>query len=59
MDFEQPVRNMDSEIGVNPDQMGVEGAWWALTEAIRDDWLPKLLARVHDDVSGICQPSLR
>jgi hypothetical protein len=25
MDFKQPVRDMDSEIGVDPDQMGVEG----------------------------------
>ncbi len=25
MDFEQPVRDMDAEIRVYPDQMGVEG----------------------------------
>ena len=25
MDFEQPVRDMDAEIGVDPDQVGVEG----------------------------------
>jgi hypothetical protein len=24
VDFEQPVRDMDAEIGVNPDQVGVE-----------------------------------
>jgi hypothetical protein len=24
MDFEQPVRDMDAEIGVNPDQVGIE-----------------------------------
>jgi hypothetical protein len=59
MRFEQAVGNMDWEIGVDPDQVGTEGAWWiSLTEAIRDDWLPKLLVRVHDDVSGICQPRL-
>jgi hypothetical protein len=25
MDFEQPIRDVNSEIGVDPDQMGVEG----------------------------------
>jgi hypothetical protein len=25
MDFEQPVRDVDAEIGVDPDQIGIEG----------------------------------
>ena len=28
MRFEQPVGNMDWEIGVDPDQVGTEGTWW-------------------------------
>jgi hypothetical protein len=28
-------------------------------QTIRDDRLPKLLVRIHDDVSGIEQPGLR
>jgi hypothetical protein len=27
VDFEQPVRDMDAEIRVDPDQVGVESAW--------------------------------
>ena len=58
VDFEQPVRDMDAEIGIDADQVGVEGRVMELRQrqAIRDHWLPKLLVRVHNDVSGIEQP---
>jgi hypothetical protein len=46
-------------IGVDPDQVGSEGAWWIfLNGAIRDDWLPKLLVCIHADVRSIEQPWL-
>ena len=60
MDFEQPVRDVDAVIGVDADQVGIEGRMMDLRQrqAIRDDRLPKLLVRIHDDVSGIEQPRL-
>ena len=60
MDSEQPIRDMDSVIGVDPDQMNIEGRMVDLgqRQAVRDDRLPKLLVRIHDDVSGIEQPRL-
>jgi hypothetical protein len=40
--FEQPVRNMDAEIRVDSDQVGIEGGMMDLRQrqAIRDDRLP-------------------
>ena len=42
MDFEQPVGDVNSVIGVDPDQMGIEGRMMdlRLRQAIRDDRLP-------------------
>jgi hypothetical protein len=41
-DFEQPVGNMDAEIGVDPDQVGVESSVvdFRQRQAVRDDRLP-------------------
>ena len=41
MDFEEPVRDMDAEIGVDPDQLSVKGRMAELgqRQAIRDDRL--------------------
>jgi hypothetical protein len=60
VDFEQPIRDMDAEIGVNPDQVSIEGGMmdFRQRQAIRDDRLSKLLVRIHDDVSGIEEPRL-
>ena len=61
MDFEQTVRDMDAEIRVDPDQLGVKGCMMELRQrkAIRDDRLPKLLVSIDNDVSGIEQPRIR
>jgi hypothetical protein len=42
MDFEQAVRDVDTEIGVDPDQLGVKGRMVELRQRqpIRDDRLP-------------------
>jgi hypothetical protein len=60
MDFEQPVRDVDAEIWVNPDQVGIERRMMDLgqRQAIRDDRLPQLLIGIHDDVSGTEQTRL-
>jgi hypothetical protein len=60
MDFGQPVGDMNSVIGVDADQVGIEGRMVDLgqRQPIRDNRLAKLLVRVHDDVSGIEQPRL-
>jgi hypothetical protein len=34
MDFEQPIRDVDSEIGVDPDQVGVEGRMMHLLSGV-------------------------
>ena len=60
MNFEQPVRDMDAEIRVDPDQVGIEGRMvdFCQRQPIRDDRLTQLLVGVHDDVSGIEEPRL-
>ncbi len=42
MDFEQPIGDMDSEIGVDPDQVGIERRMmdFRQRQPIRDDRLP-------------------
>lgn len=54
MDFEQPVGDMDSEVGVDPDQMGVEGCVveFRQRQAVLDDRRSKLLIRIHHDMGG-------
>jgi hypothetical protein len=61
VDFEQPVRDMDAEIWVDPDQVGVEGRMMDFRERqpIRHDRLPQLLVCIHDDMSGVEQPGFR
>jgi len=48
MDFEQPVRNMDAEIGVDADQVDIEGSmvdlWSAASHSRRS---AALIARPH------------
>jgi hypothetical protein len=48
------------KLGVDADQIGIEGPMMNLRQgqAVRDNWLPKLLVRIRDDVSGIEQPRL-
>ena len=43
---------LDAEIGIYPDEVGIEGGMMELRERqpIRDDRLPKLLVLVHQDV---------
>ena len=61
MDFEQPFGDVNSIIGVNADQMGVEGRVMELRQrqTVRDDRLPQLLMRIHYDVRSIEQPGFR
>ena len=61
VDFEQPVGDVDSVIGVDADQMGVEGRMldFGPRQAIRNDRLPKLLVRIHDNVSRVEQSRIR
>jgi len=61
MDFEQTVRDMDAKIRVDADQVSIEGRMvdFGERQTIRDDRLPQLLVRIHDDVSGIEEPRLR
>jgi hypothetical protein len=61
MNFEQPARDMDAEIRVDPDQVGIEGRMmnFGQRQTIRDDWLPQPLISIHQDVSGIEEPRLR
>ena len=42
MDIEQPVRHMDAEFGIDPDQVSMESRMMELgqRQAIRGDWLP-------------------
>ena len=58
MNLEKPTGDMDAEIRVDPDQIGVEGGMvdFGQRQAVRDNRLPKLFIGVHDDVSGIKQP---
>ena len=60
VDFEQPIGDMYSVIGVDADQVGVEGGMVELRQgqAVRYDRPSKLLVRVHDDMGGIEQPWL-
>jgi hypothetical protein len=60
VNFEQPVGDMNSVIGVDTDQMGIEGRVMQLCQrqTIRHDRLPELLVRIHDDVGGIQQSPL-
>jgi hypothetical protein len=59
MRFEQPVGNMDWESGSIPIRWAAKAhGGSSLTEAIRDDWLPKLLVCIHDDGRSIEQPWL-
>jgi hypothetical protein len=55
MEIEKSVRNVDTEIGVDPDQVNIEGRMvdFRQRQAIRDDRLPQLLVRIHDDMSSI------
>jgi hypothetical protein len=57
VNVEQTVRDMDAEIRVDPDQMGIESPVVEprQRQAVRDDRLPQLLVGVHDEVSGIEQ----
>jgi hypothetical protein len=61
MDFEQPVRKVDAEIWVDSDQVCIESRLMELRQrqAVRDERLPQLLVRVHDDASRIEQSRLR
>ena len=58
MEFEQPVGEVDAEIGIDPDQIGVESSVmnFRQRQTIRNDRLTQLLIGIHDDVSGIEQP---
>ena len=60
MDFEQPIGDVNSVIGVDADQVGIEGSMvdFRQRQAIRDDRLPKLLVCIHEDMGGIEQPRL-
>jgi hypothetical protein len=55
MNFQKPVGDMDSEIRVNPDQVGIKGCMmdFRQRQAIRDDPLPELLVGISDNVGGI------
>jgi|SRR6516164_1301327 hypothetical protein len=57
MQIEQPIRDLNSVIGVDADQVGVESRVMELgqRQSVRDDRLPKLLVCIHDDVRGIEQ----
>src|SRR6202035_4846455 len=60
MRFEQPVGNMDWEIGGRSRSVASKAhGGSSLTEGHSRHWLPKLLVRIHDDVSGIWQPRVR
>ena len=52
---EQSVRDMQSIVGIDPDQMGIEGGMMDFGErhAVRDDGLPELLVLIGNDV---CRP---
>ena len=58
MDFEQSVRHMNAEIGVNADQVRVKCRVvnFAQRQPVRDHRLSVLLISVHNDMSGIEQP---
>ena len=55
---EQSVRDMQSIVGIDPDQMGIEGGMMDFGErhAVRDDGLPELLVLIGNDVRGVEQP---
>ena len=55
---EQSVRDMQSIVGIDPDQMGIEGGMMDFGEwqAVRDDGLPQPFILVGNDVRGIKQP---
>jgi hypothetical protein len=59
MDFEQLIGDVNSEIRVDSDQVGIrrQDEFW-LVQSVPDDRLPKLLVGVNDDVSGIQQSRL-
>ena len=58
VDFEQPIGDVNSVIGVDADQMGVEGRVMEFRQrqTIRHDRLPKLLVGIYDDVGRIEPP---
>lgn len=55
MDFEQPVKDVNSVIGFDADQVRVERRVvnFAQRQPVRDHRLPVLLVSVHDDVGGV------
>jgi hypothetical protein len=55
VDFEQSLGDMNVEIGMDANQVGVEGGVVDLGQrsAIRDDWLTKLLIRIENDVGRV------
>ena len=54
----QSVRDMQSIVGIDPDQMGIEGGMMDFGEwqAVRDDGLPQPFILVGNDVRGVEQP---
>jgi hypothetical protein len=60
MDVEQPISDMDAEISIDADQVGVERRVmdFGQRQPIRDDGLTKLLVGIDNDVSGIKQARL-
>ena len=61
MNFEEPIGDMDTEIRVDPDQIGIKGGVVNLRQRqpVCDDRLAQLLIRINDDMGGIEQPGLR
>ena len=55
MNFQQPLGDVNAEISIDADQVGVESGVVELRErqAIRDDWLPKLLMLIDDNVGRV------
>src|SRR5262249_6010958 len=58
---EQAVGDMNPEIRVDADQIGIERGMVNLRQrqAVRDDWLTKLLVGINNDVCRIEEPRLR
>ena len=55
---EQSVRDMQSIVGIDPDQIGIEGGMMDFGEwqAVRDDGLPQPFILVGNGVRGVEQP---
>jgi hypothetical protein len=59
-DIEQPLRDMDSEIGVDADQVSIEShvVGFGQRQAIRDHRLFEALVCIDEDAGGIDQSRL-